>query len=1031
MEDHSTRTTDTTEKTATAATTATTKTTEKAQAGLTAWAELQANFPDLGQAPDLQGLTQAEVLRKGQAGERNDQKEGTGKTFKDILKSNLFTFFNLVNLLIALMILWASFQNFTYIANLFFLLIVGSNTCIGIIQEWQAKKNLENLKILVEPKADVIRDGQVEIISSDELVRGDLLSIKRGMQITCDLEVVRSDSLEMDEALITGESQGVPKRKGDTLVAGSTVLSGTALARVELLSHESEAYRITLEAKEERGDRSILKADLRRLLQLIAAVIFPLGFLLLIPKVSSAADLVDPQGMADIVVGIAGTLLGMIPDGLYLMVSISMDWGASNMGNLGLLCQSLSSLEQLARVDLLCVDKTGTLTTGNMQVSQIFYLFRPGQVRPDRPGLAGLNMVVQDASQDGLKPFQRHSLDALALLLTLDHDRNSTAQALAEYPPLRERILAIGGHVQKDLPQASPLTPDANNPPAPQPIKHSGLYAIPGVAFLARLFGLAPDRAFSEPIAPDSVAGAVGDAQASEPSNPIFSGLDMAEAAAEAAYFSREFAAELPKYSLIPFSSGRKWSGISSPQLGKSYLLGAAEFILPQSWQDLQESIASTGKRTVVFAYYDGVLEASGAEVGSQDLDLDKVEPLAYISLDEELRPNVRQTLAAFEQEDVEVKVISGDALASVTSLAQRAGMEPTRGLDCSTPHAKALFKAADSFVHLKQSIRRRNRRSRGARGRKWWQFWKGRPSDVYSPEMIQYERQAKELKDYNIFARVLPRQKQTLVAYFKAEGRYPAMTGDGVNDIPAMKQSDCSIVMASGADATKSVADLVLLNNDFATLVPGTAEGRRIINNITKVASLFLVKTTYSVILALFFVFYPGSPPYYPIHLTFITSFCVGIPSFFLALRPNRDRITDADFMSRVWGLAVPGGIATAVGVMALCGMREYLSNWNDQTESLLAITLLVTTGFYVLFMTLRPLNVMRILFIGFWIFGFGIAMYYFPQILMISSEWYREWPIMFISVAVMIALNTLFYWYMGRHNSHLGPGWGTSQRA
>lgn len=1030
MEDHSTIMTEVTE---------TTEATEKAQAGVTAWAELQANFPDLGKAPDLQGLTQVEVQRKGQAGECNDQKEGTGKTFKDILKSNLFTFFNLVNLLIALMILWASFQNFAYIANLFFLLIVGSNTCIGIIQEWQAKKNLENLKILVEPKADVIRDGEVMTISSDELVRGDLLSIKRGMQITCDLEVVRSDSLEMDEALITGESQGVPKRKGDTLVAGSTVLSGTALARVELLSHESEAYRITLEAKEERGDRSILKADLRRLLQLIAAVIFPLGFLLLIPKVSSAADLVDPQGMADIVVGIAGTLLGMIPDGLYLMVSISMDWGASNMGNLGLLCQSLSSLEQLARVDLLCVDKTGTLTTGNMQVSQIFYLFRPGQVRPDRKDLAGLKMVVQDASQDGMKPFQRHSLDALALLLTLDHDRNSTAQALAEYPPLRERILAIGGHVQKDLPQASPLTPDASVPgalapdvpPAPQPIKHSGLYAIPGVAFLARLFGLAPDRAFTQATASNSMAGAAGDIQASEPINPILSAQEMAEAAAEAAYFSREFAAELPKYSLIPFSSGRKWSGISSPELGKSYLLGAAEFILPQSWQDLQESIASTGKRTVVFAFYDGVLEASGTEVGAQDLDLNKVEPLAYISLDEELRPNVRQTLAAFEQEDVEVKVISGDALASVTSLAQRAGMEPTRGLDCSTPHAKALFKAADSFVHLKQSIRRRNRRSRGARGRKWWQFWKGRPSDVYSPEMIQYERQAKELKDYNIFARVLPRQKQTLVAYFKAEGRYPAMTGDGVNDIPAMKQSDCSIVMASGADATKSVADLVLLNNDFATLVPGTAEGRRIINNITKVASLFLVKTTYSVILALFFVFYPGSPPYYPIHLTFITSFCVGIPSFFLALRPNRDRITDADFMSRVWGLAVPGGIATAVGVMALCGMREYLPMISDQTESLLAITLLVTTGFYVLFMTLRPLNILRIFFITFWIAGFAIAMFYFPQILMISSEWYREWPIMFIGIAAMIALNTLFYWYMGRHNSHLGPGWGTSQRA
>lgn len=726
---------------------------------------------------NITGLTDEEVRQRVEEGFTNRTDISTDKTTKEIVISNVFTYFNLIFLVITiLLIMVGSFRNLT------FLPIIIGNTVIGIVQEIRAKKTLEKMSLLNAPHADVIRNGSVKQISTDELVKDDVILLTAGKQICADAVVI-SGNIQVNESLLTGEADEVEKTEGSTLMSGSFVVSGECYARLEKVGNESYISKLSLEAKSMGGkEQSEMIRSINLIVKWVGIVIIPIGLILF-----WQSHFVNGESITKSVTSTVAAIIGMIPEGLYLLTTVALALSTMKLARKKVLLHDMKSIETLARVDVLCVDKTGTITEPDMKLKEIFLCKNSGA----------------DGTQTAL------TLDELKSLI-LDYanasvDNNATMLALKAYA-------------------ADTLT---NNT--------SALHRT-----------AVSQQAFSSSL----------------------------------------------KYGSVTFSDG-------------TYLLGAPEFIMHDDFARIEEEIipyADKGDRVLLFARYNGENVENGIN-GS-------VTPLGFVALANPIRANAVKTFEYFKSQGVAIKVISGDNPRTVSRIAIQAGIE-----------------SAESFVD--------------------------------AATLDTEDKIADAVNKYTVFGRVTPKQKKQLVKALQAKGHTVAMTGDGVNDILAMKDADCSVAMASGSEAAAQAAQVVLLDSDFAHMPDVVYEGRRVVNNIQRSASLFLVKNIFSLLLSLFSVILMVTYPLEPAQVSFISMFTIGVPGFLLALEQNKDRIK-GHFITNVMLKALPGGLTDviAVGALVVCGEVFCIS---DASIGTIATLVLSVVGFMILFKISEPLNGMK----------------------------------------------------------------------
>ena len=726
---------------------------------------------------NITGLTDEEVRQRVEEGFTNRTDISTDKTTKEIVISNVFTYFNLIFLVITiLLIMVGSFRNLT------FLPIIIGNTVIGIVQEIRAKKTLEKMSLLNAPHADVIRNGSVKQISTEKLVKDDVILLTAGKQICADAVVI-SGNIQVNESLLTGEADEVEKTEGSTLMSGSFVVSGECYARLEKVGNESYISKLSLEAKSMGGkEQSEMIRSINLIVKWVGIVIIPIGLILF-----WQSHFVNGESITKSVTSTVAAIIGRIPEGLYLLTTVALALSTMKLARKKVLLHDMKSIETLARVDVLCVDKTGTITEPDMKLKEIFLCKNSGA----------------DGAQTAL------TLDELKSLI-LDYanasvDNNATMLALKAYA-------------------AEALT---NNT--------SALHRT-----------AVSQQAFSSSL----------------------------------------------KYGSVTFSDG-------------TYLLGAPEFIMHDDFAHIEEEIipyADKGDRVLLFARYNGENVENGIN-GS-------VTPLGFVALANPIRANAVKTFEYFKSQGVAIKVISGDNPRTVSRIAIQAGIE-----------------SAESFVD--------------------------------AATLDTEDKIADAVNKYTVFGRVTPKQKKQLVKALQAKGHTVAMTGDGVNDILAMKDADCSVAMASGSEAAAQAAQVVLLDSDFAHMPDVVYEGRRVVNNIQRSASLFLVKNIFSLLLSLFSVILMVTYPLEPAQVSLISMFTIGVPGFLLALEQNKDRIK-GHFITNVMLKALPGGLTDviAVGALVVCGEVFCIS---DASIGTIATLVLSVVGFMILFKISEPLNGMK----------------------------------------------------------------------
>ena len=648
--------------------------------------------------------------------QKNKSKSMATKSTAEIIRDNVCTVFNLLNVIIAVALALVHAWS-----NLFFIFIIIVNTLIGIYQEIKAKKLVEKLSLLSMPVAHVLRDGRELEVHPDSVEKSDVLLLESGNVICADSRVL-SGSAEINESVLTGESRPVLKRAGDDLLSGSSVISGKCRAEVIHTGEENYAAKLVSEVKKYKSANSELMSSMKKVTRITSFFIVPLGIIAFLE-----ALLVRNMTIADAVISSSAGLLGMLPKGLVLLMSVGLAIGVIRLSKKNVLVQELYSLENLAHCDVLCLDKTGTLTVGHMEVEQVIPL--------------------------GCDKARAQQL--LASYVSASEDNNATFCALKEY------------------------------------CAHA-----------------APQRAF---------AG-------------------------------------------VPFSSARKWSSVTLEN-GEYLVLGAYERLGLKGDMPLQfREQMQQGKR-VLFA---GITR----QKPQADGELCAVEPAAAVIIADPLRKNAKDTIAYFERQGVEVKVISGDDPVTASAVAARAGIKNAqRCIDLSNAAPEDVKNAADK---------------------------------------------------YTVFGRVSPEQKKLLVTALQEKGHSVGMTGDGVNDLLAMKQADCSVAIGQGSDAARQTAQLVLLDSDFAVLKDVISEGRRVVNNITKSAGVFFIKTLYSVFITLWCVIFNLPFPFIPIQITLIDLVIEGFPSFFMSLERN-DKPVRSKFLPSAIGAALPNAVAVTVCCIVL----------------------------------------------------------------------------------------------------------------
>ncbi|HUS42793.1 MAG TPA: HAD-IC family P-type ATPase [Ilumatobacteraceae bacterium] len=705
------------------------------------------------------GLTAAEVVDRVAAGHVNVTPEPPGRSFGQIVAANVFTVVNAIMLTLFVLVLVSGNPK-----DALFVGVVVSNSVIGVVQEVRARRELQRLEVVTEPRVTVIRDRATVEIPSDEIVLDDVVELRLGGQVAVDGELLEATALRLDESMLTGESLPVPKEIGDPVMSGSFVVAGNGRLRATAVGADSYASTLATEAKQFTAAQSQLRQGIDIILRWLT-VIIPVASIFLFINLLSAED-----GWQDALLGTVAAAVAMVPDGLVLLTSLSFMAGIVALARRNALAKQLSTVEVLARVDVLCLDKTGTITTGEIT----FAATHTAAGRTD------------DEARDGL-----------VALASSDRDPNASMAAI---------VAAVGTDTTWEI-----------------------------------------DR-------------------------------------------------------VEPFDSGRKWSAASFVDRGWVYL-GAPDFLLAPDdpARDLVERLSTGGKRLLaVMTSLDGPAGDRLPE-GSRTL--------AIVELEDEIRPDAAKILSYFAEQDVTLKVISGDNQDTVAAIADRAGLT-----------------VAGPPVDAREL-----------------------PTDL--------GELATAMDSSTVFGRVKPQQKQAMVQALQSRGHVVAMTGDGVNDVLALKDADLGISMGSGSEATKAVADLVLTDNAFSSLPTVVNEGRKVINNIERVSNLFVTKAAYAVLLT-FAVGLLNSPfPFLPRQLTLIGTFSIGVPGFFLALAPEVDLIRPG-FLRRVLWFSVPAGVIAGSATLAAYEAALHVADLGlDESRTLATVTLLAI-GLVVLAVASRPVR-------------------------------------------------------------------------
>lgn len=731
---------------------------------------LEKRIPTTRYRPDHQtGLTAQQVQEHRMHGWTNQPVDPPSKTTKEIIQKNVFTYFNLIFLVLAVLLcLVGSFRDLT------FLPVIVLNTLIGIIQETRAKKVLDNLTMLNAPHAMVIRDGKKSQINAEDLVVDDIVIFEAGNQVCADAEVCAGE-VQVNESLLTGESDEITKRKGDQLMSGSFIVSGQCHARLDKVGADSYISRLTLEAKAmQNTEQSEMIRSLDKLVKWVGVAIIPIGIILFIQ-----AFVFQGEGFRSSVTSMIAAVIGMIPEGLYLLASVALAVSSIRLAQKKVLLHDMKCIETLARVNVLCVDKTGTITENTMEVQDV--------------------IPTKEYEEGKMCPLS----ELLGDFTAAQSSDNITMEAMKRYFKIA-----------------------------------SGKKAVAKTGF----------------------------------------------------------------------SSASKYSSVTFEEA--SYVLGAPEFVLKEQYENYEEAIsahASKGARVLVFG-------TAKEEPDGKPLK-EAVTPLAYVLLANPIRQEAKETFTYFAEQGVEVKVISGDNPLTVSEVAKEAGIAGAeRYVDASTLHTEEEMRAA--------------------------------------------------VLNNAVFGRVTPNQKRKFVQILKEEGKTVAMTGDGVNDVLALKDADCSIAMASGSDAAAQASQLVLLESDFSCMPEVVLEGRRVVNNIQRSASLFLVKNIFSFLLSLVSFVFMFTYPLEPSQISLISMFTIGVPAFFLALEPNKN-IIKGHFLTNVFLKALPAALTDvlAVGALVIFGRTFGVSSADISTA---ATMLLSIVGFMILYTISAPMNVLRGVILG-----------------------------------------------------------------
>lgn len=733
---------------------------------------------------EIQGLTSEQVAQRVEQGKVNVTSGVKTKSIKRIFYDNICTMFNLINVVLFIsLLLVGSYRNLLFIG------VVVFNTVIGIVQEIRSKKSVDRLTILSESKISVLRDGVLTQINKEELVQDDVIVLSRGNQIPADCVVI-DGICKANESLLTGESDLIQKEKGDELLSGSFISAGTCYARLTRVGAESYAAKINNEAKYVKKNNSQILSSFNFIIKVCTFTIFPVGILLFISHF-----FIQHQSIQDTVIATVAALVGMIPGGMILLTSTVLAVSVVRLSKKNVLINEMYCIESLARVDVICLDKTGTLTAEKMNVHKVINL---------------------NTNEDKIKK-------ALRSIVGASDEINATLQAISDYT--------------------------------------EGTEAVP------------------------------------------------------CRYF-------------VPFSSETKWSG-GTFENDKTYIMGAAEFVFSdkekyaeiyQRIQQIQETV-----RILVLASSDQPFRKSGLP--------DDLHPMALILIKDQLRDNVNETINYFKEQGVTLKVISGDSVKTVKSIAKDTGiMGAENAVDMTT---------------------------------------------------VTTDEELEEVAERcNVFGRVTPAQKKKLVLALKSHGHSVAMTGDGVNDVLALKEADCSVAMASGSEAARNVSQIVLVNNDFASMPHVVAEGRRTINNVERSSSLYLVKTIYSIVLAVFFICFSMQYPFKPIQLTLVSAFTVGIPSFVLALQPNKN-IIRGNFTYNIFMRALPAAVCVILNIITIAIiMSSHIISLSDAQLSTISVYVTALVGMLLIIRLSIPFNALRVAMIAFCTVGFCIGSAFFGQL-------------------------------------------------
>lgn len=711
----------------------------------------------------FQGLARADVEKRMELGQVNRTEKDVFKSKKEIIRAHTLTYFNFLNLFLAVLVLiTGQFKNMTFMG------VVIINSLIGIIQELKVKKVVDQLSVMTASKARVIRDGSAWEVDVDEVVLDDVLLVANGDQICADCAVICSDGLEVNESMLTGESRPVKKKPGDELMSGSFIVAGNGIGRVVHVGDDNYAAELTRKAKTKRRATSEMQNTIKRIIKVISVLIIPIGILLFLSQFQA-----EGATRNEAIVGTVAGIIGMIPEGLVLLTSVSFILGVGRLAKKRALVQEMEAIEALARVNVLCLDKTGTITTGELEVANVL----------------GVNGTEEEQVEEVMNE-----------LTFAFEDTNNTQEALKKY------------------------------------FHRTNAYTVK---------------------------------------------------------------------QKIPFSSERKYRAVSFEGKG-CYVLGAPEFLVPEEEKELLATVNDYSEQG-----YRVLLLGSCESICPEDGRVEGVKAAGLIVISDCIRPEAGDTFAYFREQNVDIKVISGDNPVTVSQIAVKAGLEGgEKYVDASTL---------------------------------------GNDEETW--------RQA--VKDYNVFGRVKPEQKQQLVHAYQAEEKVVGMVGDGVNDVLALKDADCGIAMAAGSDAAKQSAHIVLLDSDFACLKNIVSEGRTIIANIERVSSLYLSKTIYSILLSVIFILLQKPYPFIPVQLSLISAACIGFPSFILTLE-HTESVNSTGFLRHVMRTALPAAL-TMVGTLLVVQIISPFWAGDDVLTYTLDLIVGGAVGIMVVVRVCRPMNLLR----------------------------------------------------------------------